>query len=347
MGNDMRKRDQTIDIIRGIAIVTMVASNLTPYALAGDPPEWFRFYGTFAAPLFISLAGMMVRLTGQYKQYSIWHYVKRGLTVIAAGALIDAYIWGLVPFLTMDVLYLIGLALPVCYLLGKFHFGWRCAITLAIFAATPHLQEWTGYRYAPDGFVLGSGVTYAEIVRQTPLMQSWFVDGWFPVFPWLGVAFAGYVAGEARLRYHSFASSKALAAGLCSLAAGVFWWQDQPIERFARSGYPDLFYPPTLPFFLVAAGAILLLFYIVDSTVSQKLYNPLKLYGNSSLTMYVLHTYVIGIYFLPQRVKGIMLSFDQFLLVYIGFMGLLLAVAWCISVLRGVERKRRGSLGEG
>lgn len=339
----MSTRDQSIDIIRGIAIVTMVASNLTPYVLAGGSPEWFRFYGTFAAPLFISLAGMMVRLTGQCRKYSVWHYVKRGLAVMITGALIDAYIWGLVPFLAMDVLYLIGLALPLCYLLGKVYYAWRYAITLAIFVATPYLQEWTGYRIAPDGFVLDSGVAYSEIIRQTPLLQSWFVDGWFPVFPWLGVVFAGYLAGGARLRYHSFANSKVLVAGFCSLILGTMWWQSQPIERYAREGYPDLFYPPTLSFLLVAAGIIMLLFFVVDRTSTHSFYTPFKLYGRCSLIMYVFHSYVIGEYFLRSGEKGVRHGFGKFFLIYLGFMATLLGVAWSISKVKATGRRRRKS----
>lgn len=319
----------------------MVASNLTPYALAGVSPDWFRFYGTFAAPLFVFLAGMMVSLTGIMRNHTLMYFVKRGVLVIGVGACIDAYIWGLVPFLTMDVLYLIGLAMPLTYVTGKIHPVWRCVLIAAIFAATPYLQEGIGYRYAPEAFMLASEAPLMEFICQTPLWQSWLVDGWFPVFPWLGVALAGHLAGEARLHYRSFDTNAVLASGLCSLMAGAYWWQLEPIKRFAREGYPDLFYPPTLSFFLIAAGVIMLLFYFVDRSSASSFYTPFSLYGRCSLLMYVLHSYVIGDYFLPQRQKGVLHSFDKFLLVYLGFMGALLVVAWCASLIRSTGSRRR------
>lgn len=49
----MVMRDKTIDILRGLAIFTMIAANISPYVLIEPHPFWFRLYGSFAAPLFI------------------------------------------------------------------------------------------------------------------------------------------------------------------------------------------------------------------------------------------------------------------------------------------------------
>ena len=48
-------RDIAIDIVRGLAIFTMVAANMAAYVLAEPHPFGLRLYGTFAAPLFLSL----------------------------------------------------------------------------------------------------------------------------------------------------------------------------------------------------------------------------------------------------------------------------------------------------
>ena len=332
--SSFRKRDDTIDIVRGIAIFTMIASNLTPYLLDGDSPKWFRFYGTFAAPLFVFLAGMMIKLAGENRQHSFGYYLVRGTAVVVVGAGIDTYIWGLVPFLTMDVLYLIGLSMPLCYLLGKFPIALQYIFTFAIFAFTPFLQEWLPYRHSPDGFMVASGITFAEVVDQAQFVRGWAIDGWFPVFPWLGVAFAGYLSGERRLKSLSFADAKVLMLGLGSLGVGLCWWLLYPIERFARGGYPDLFYPPTNAFFLVAAGVIALLFYVVDQTKTNFFYGPFKLYGKCSLLMYILHTVVIGEYFRDQGQEGLTLQFGAFLQVYLIFTAGLLLVAWMISLVK-------------
>lgn len=330
----MHKRDDTIDIIRGIAIFTMVASNMTPYVLIDDSPGWLRFYGTFAAPLFIFLAGMMIKVAGNNRQHSLGYYLTRGMALIGVGAVMDVYIWGLVPFLTMDVLYLIGLSMPLCYLLGKCPSVLRYIAALAVFAATPFFQELFPYRHSPDSFMLASGITFAEVVDQTQFVRGWLIDGWFPVFPWFGVAFAGYLAGEVRIYCSSFANAKVMLTGLISLLIGALWWLVQPVERFMRGGYPDLFYPPTLAFFLVAAGVTLLLFYLVDRTKASLAYAPFKLYGKCSLLMYILHTIVIGEYFLAQGQDGVGLALGVFLQTYLLLMMGLLLVAWLVNWIK-------------
>jgi uncharacterized membrane protein len=312
----------------------MVASNLVPYTLAGGSPDWFRFYGTFAAPLFVFLAGMMVRLTGQLRQRNFGYYAIRGLAVVLVGACIDAFVWGLVPFVSMDVLYLIGLAMPLCYLLGTFPIVWRYVITIAIFAMMPLLQAEAGYRYAPNGFMLQAGLALDEIISQAELAQGWFIDGWFPVFPWLGVAFAGFLVGDFRIKYPSFANSKVLIAALGTLATGAWWWQAEPIERFAREGYPDLFYPPTLAFFCIAAGVLSLLFCIIDHNPQRRIYTPFKLYGKCSLLMYALHVICISEFFVPLNHQGIRFPFAKFILLYLGLMTILLCVAFGLSKLK-------------
>src|SRR5260370_22227198 len=50
-------RDVTIDVLRGLAIVTMVAANLAASALAKPHPFWFRLYGSFATPPVVRFAG--------------------------------------------------------------------------------------------------------------------------------------------------------------------------------------------------------------------------------------------------------------------------------------------------
>ena len=54
-------RDDVIDLLRGFAVVTMIAANLSAKALAEPHPLWFRCFGSFAAPLFVLLAGMMIQ----------------------------------------------------------------------------------------------------------------------------------------------------------------------------------------------------------------------------------------------------------------------------------------------
>jgi uncharacterized membrane protein len=56
-------RDISIDITRGMAIFMMIAANMLPYLLATPVPVFVRIYATCAAPIFVTIAGMMVALT--------------------------------------------------------------------------------------------------------------------------------------------------------------------------------------------------------------------------------------------------------------------------------------------
>lgn len=329
----MHKRDITVDIIRGIAIFTMVASNMTPYVFDGKLPLWFRFYGTFAAPLFVFLAGMMVRMAS-VRAHSFSYYLLRGLALIGIGAVIDVYVWGLFPFLSVDVLYLLGLAMPFCYLAGRLPVAMQVCIALAFFAGMPGLQEWFAYRPAPDNFVIASGITLFEVWEDVDLLQSWLIDGWFPAFPWLGVAMAGYLTGTVRLRHASFANAKVLVSGAAALAAGAVWWRESATAHLARGGYPDLFYPPTLAFFLLAAGVVLLLFYLVDSGNDSAVYFPFTQYGKCSLLMYIAHTVVIGFYLRVHDEEFTVTGMGAFFRLYLLVMAGLLVLAWLANTLK-------------
>ena len=64
-----KPRESQIDILRGVAIVTMIAANMAPYLLQKPHSIYVRLYGTFAAPLFILLSGMMVTRGHILKKY--------------------------------------------------------------------------------------------------------------------------------------------------------------------------------------------------------------------------------------------------------------------------------------
>jgi len=192
------KRDLSIDVMRGIAIVTMVAANMAPYTLAAPHPFLFRFYGTFAAPLFIVLSGMMIALKGEAGEHDFKYYLVRGAMVLAVAALIDALIWHMVPFVEMDVLYLIGISVPMVFLFLKLGTPLRWSVIGAIFLLSPVLQGVFGYK---DGEPLSSGS--ARLVMGSTgiagIAKSWMIDGYFPVFPWLGIAFIWPILQKMRL----------------------------------------------------------------------------------------------------------------------------------------------------
>ena len=94
----------------------MVAANLAkpqPAFFCGHTHFWFRLYGSFAAPLFVLLSGMIVAYTARRKGHGLGHFRARGAMMILVAALLEVLIWKFYPFLSVDVLYLIGVSLPL------------------------------------------------------------------------------------------------------------------------------------------------------------------------------------------------------------------------------------------
>jgi uncharacterized membrane protein len=273
-------RDSSIDVLRGVAIVTMVAANMAPYVLETPHPLPLRIYGSFAAPTFVFLAGMMVGSSRRLATVS--HALRRsaGLLVVAAG--IDVVCWNVVPFTTFDVLYLIGLALPTAALCLALDVRFHALLGAAIVVFTPFVRARLGYGPLLDD------------PEPWPIWRRLLVDGWFPLFPWLGVALLGAAAG--RIRTVILPRVQILVGGVL-ITLGLLAFIARPPELVTRAGYSELFYPPTIRYLCVAIGALLLLLASVPHLRKHVPLGWLEIYGRASLLMYVAHTVLIAFVF--------------------------------------------------
>jgi uncharacterized membrane protein len=306
-------------------------ANYTAELVLPEPhPLWLRLYGTFAAPLFILLAGMMVPLTCRWKGYGFGHFLLKGFLILLTGAAIDLAIWRIYPFQTVDVLYLIGIAVPLTYFFCRLGLGWQSAIVAAIFVFTPILQKLTGYTDYPTEYLLKGELT-TEIGNPTSYLNHWLVDGWFPIFPWLGFAFMGSLLAGVRSRKEGlpspFATTSFLGLGLLTTIAGAIVFYLWPGDLYVRAGYSEMFYPPTWGFLVTATGVILTLFAVADRTASWSALKPLRALGEASLFVYIGHQ-VVGQYLLSKFIAEP--SLPTFVLAYLcvaaGFMALCLGL---------------------
>ncbi|MDD2724836.1 MAG: heparan-alpha-glucosaminide N-acetyltransferase domain-containing protein [Methylovulum sp.] len=292
----LSSRNTTIDILRGIAIFTMVAANLSSSLLqAEDKVFAFRLYGTFAAPLFILLAGMMVVIT-QARHGGFTHYLKRGLLIIGFACLLDLTVWQTWPLLGYDVLYLTGLAIPMIYVLACY-----CSITVRLVIAslfvlvTPLLQRLFAYREELISFELNqlNIQEYLQLLGSASTLQRLLLDGWFPLLPWLSFAIIGSILGTRYVKGYSLAAQSLLSSGLVLAAAGIAIWCWQQPHLVIRDGYSELFYPPSMGYFLTACGLILLGFYAVEKTRHLPVYGLFLNLGHASLFMYIFHQIIL------------------------------------------------------
>jgi uncharacterized membrane protein len=334
--SDSPRRDLSIDVLRGLAVFTMVAANLAASALEGPHPLWFRLYGSFAAPLFVLLSGMMVAYTMQRKAYGLRHFAARGAMVIAIAALLEVAIWKFYPFMSVDVLYLIGVSLPLVYLAQRLSRPGRWTIVAINFLFTPILQQILGYADYPTEVALSTDPR--DAADATSIFNHWLLDGWFPLFPWFGFALLGAQLADLRVRQkvRDLGRVRALlATGVVLFVSGIVIWWMYPGDLLTRGGYSELFYPPTPGFIITASGLAMMLLATIDWKPDLALYRPLRLLGESALLMYLLHIVLIKYVVVPEWEDE---SLETFMLLYAGMVIGLLVVAYAG---RGIKSRWR------
>jgi uncharacterized membrane protein len=324
-------RDIPVDLLRGIAIALMVGANTVPYLLLPPVPFPVRVLASLAAPLFILLSGMMVALSRTRKQYDLRYFLIRGGLVLLIAAGLEAVVWGIFPFIDMDVLFLIGISLPLAYLFLSLQRRVRWGIIISLFCAAPVLQLAFGYPDLPVQLPLAGGIGGISLAA---MAGHWLIGGWFPLFPWLGFAFLGAELGTIRWTgnaIRSFATRRFAGVALGMMATGIALWSLFPGPQLVRYGYVELFYPPVTGFCLTACGAIFCLFMIADLLPSAFIPNPLRAMGECSLAIYILHSVIIAWCIQPLY---LLLPLPQFLLYIMVFIGGMCVFAYLLRRLR-------------
>jgi uncharacterized membrane protein len=301
------KRDISIDIIRGIAIFIMLGANVLGYVTSCEfHPLWFDVVSSFAAPLFVLLSGYMVAINAAKKHQSSSYYLLRGGMLILTAVLIDSVLWQLLPFATFDVLYIIGLGMPVVFLLKKKSIWVKVsfiAIILAITVALRHFWEYMDFPMEIE--FLSDEADYSDYTVFN-VVKAVLYDGWFPIFPWLAVPVLGSIFAHFRKEEdNNFADVKVVAIGSILAIIGFTWLYFGYTNEIAFDGlvkrepYGELFYPATIPFLTGATGVCLLIFSFVDKTRQSVVWQPLTIFGQTSLFNYILHSAIIAYIIYP------------------------------------------------
>lgn len=303
------KRDVTIDILRGLAVFMMIGGNLPTVLSIEYYPFWLVLCNAWAAPLFIVISGMMVTFTTQTKGHRLKYFLARGTLLIIVGLLIEVFILGGYPFMFFQILYLIGVSLPIAYLFSRLNTMARWLTVIIFFLSHPLLQEI---------------LKYADHT-----VHRFIVDGWFPIFPWLGFSLLGVNLAYLRWKLRSYAlmGKNFVLAGIATLAFGGFiWWL-----TFHYYSWPSIGYV------MSAIGVILVLFPVVDYKPSLILYKPLQALGESSLFMYILHLSLIYYIVAPKWSE---VNLETFFLIYIAISSFMVLVAYGLKGLKSKWKNR-------
>ncbi|MFA4835488.1 MAG: heparan-alpha-glucosaminide N-acetyltransferase domain-containing protein [Dehalococcoidia bacterium] len=288
------KRLEGLDALRGLAIAAMIVANLQSVALDTYHPVALRIIGSIAAPLFILLSGFMVSVTSTRHSFR-YYLLNRGAWIIGVGMLVDITVWQIYPAMSCEVLYLIGVSVPVAYLASKLRSGYRIALIAAIIGLSPVLRHLFGYTYFPGEFYLAGGKVM-EVQGQTGILNHWFVDGWFPLFPWLAFSLVGVEIGQwfKKTERGEF-DLRLILSGLLLTQIGVLSYFFAYPETFIRSIWSEFFYPPTVQYVALALGVsiLLLLLFLSMPRRGLSLFGPLRTMGRVSLGLYFTHLCLI------------------------------------------------------
>jgi uncharacterized membrane protein YeiB len=308
----MAARSNTLDALRGLAVMFMLEVHLG-FWWARELPEGDPLVGLgtalggMAAPLFFTVAGAGLVLSRQREPGPFQaKNIRRGAVLLAMGlvfTLVERAIYG--PW-GWGVLQCLGVSVIISTLAMKAGPAARAGAGIALMAAAPLFRNAAGI---PD-------VLFSESMMAIPSISAYLssatLSGFFPLIPWTGLMLIGTVAGE--LSFPAPSRNPGVAG-----PSGNISWPMALLAAFlvfsgtagAAGGMPMEFFPPSLPFCLLASGlcvaAIAVASVLPGRHSNDKRVRPLASAGRLSLTFFVAH-HLIG--YEAFSAAGMMRSFD-------------------------------------
>ncbi|WP_394754471.1 heparan-alpha-glucosaminide N-acetyltransferase domain-containing protein [Crenothrix sp.] len=287
-------RIEQYDILRGIAISFMLMANSAASLYIGTPPLPMRLLGSFAAPSFMILAGIMLAIAKKPK-------LRKGFLLIATGCLIDIFVWQIVPFVTFDVLYTLGAAILItAYPARLFPIRVLWLLGVVFILVGQWLQGAFGYNPEILEIALPPQNPFPPIKSiLSRILRQLFIDGWFPLPPWLGFVWLG-AALQRSLQNTVLSHGNSflmLCISIILFVVSSAYWSLNFVVPEPRVGYTELFYPPDVGFCFTSISAFCIALFLFQSIVRWQpalfILAPLKWMGQCSLWIYILHLVAI------------------------------------------------------
>ncbi|MCB0822910.1 MAG: DUF1624 domain-containing protein [Bacteroidales bacterium] len=313
-------RIESIDILRGLAMVIMALDHVRDYFHFGsffvDPTELetttpFVFFTRFithnCAPAFIFLAGTSAFLYGSKKTKKelsrfLW---TRGVWLIFLEVAVNNLIWTFnitYSLLIFQVIWAIGVSMIVLslliYLPKKV-----LLITGFVLVAGHNLLDPITF----EGDSFGSILWY--ILHQRARLQltpDFLVLIGYPVIPWIGLMVLGYCFGTLYKRDFDPKRRRKLLLGMGFGAIALFYvlrginvygdlhpWSEQRNFLYTMLSFFNVTkYPPSIVYLLITIGPALLFLAVIEP-VKNRVTNFLLVFGRVPLFYYFLHMIVI------------------------------------------------------
>ncbi|MDX1961323.1 MAG: heparan-alpha-glucosaminide N-acetyltransferase domain-containing protein [Leptospiraceae bacterium] len=297
MTNTIKQRDRGIDVLKGIAVFTMIFSNVAGEVLVHPHPLFLRLIGSLAAPIFVGISGYLFFLSVSRER--VWKKIgERLLVLLFVSSSIDVFLWRIYPFFTVDVIYIIAISTLVISLMHNAQAPTRLIIAFVIIGLTPFVQDYFVYNQslAPNQFYKDGAFDFSEPIIFSSVIKRYFIDGWFPFFPWVGIGILGTLIKEWRLPERNYRNNLLLIyLGIILITIGIVLWKHE-FKMEKRENYTELFYPPTISYVLVYSGIVLLIERIFSKERNiGKLFLPIEILGKRTLLFYILHFILISV----------------------------------------------------
>lgn len=301
------ERLASIDVLRTAAIMMMTvvhfAENLAGSwnaadgLLIGASRYWWLPTG-IAAPAFTFLAGASYRLwadaqraAGRSEQALSKISVRRGLFLILIGLVFNVVVWLPEDVFNWDVLTLVGVAMLALDLARRAPPALPACGCILIVAVAPALRVAADYAAFWEQGFYDYEFTIADIVL------GCLVTGYFPLFPWLALPLAGFVAAPSLYGLPGGGPARrAWLAGGLLIAAAATMIVVRPIvpTAFHGSGRPWSMFPATTAYVFGMTGAVVLLAAVLHRVIdvpgrSGPILRLAGAMSRHSLSLYVLH----------------------------------------------------------
>lgn len=289
----MKTRLPGIDLLRTAAIFIMIIANASPYLIKESISYEFRLFCSLAAPVFIFLSGFVLSVTIKPGEKN-WAKWQNAGYLIATGTFIDSVIWGIKPFNTFDILYLIGFSLLINLAIRNSSLALKGIIWLAIIFIHFGLNTDINYRFANNDILVVNSLQAEHLFE----FKRLFLDGWFPLFPWLSFSVLGSIIGDVYKK--KWLNNYIISLSIFAFVLSVIYLIYNPITQGIRNGYVELFYPVELPYFLFATTFTLAVSMAAIQILNiPSFFSPIAKLGEHSLFVYVLHTVIISFVLQP------------------------------------------------
>jgi len=188
----MTARFASIDLLRAIAIISMVLVHFTENLAGYTPP-----FAGVGAPLFIFLSGTSFFIwseslvaSGRADAAITQTSVRRGLFIFAAGFAFNLFVWLPEDIFNWDVLTLIGSALVLLAFMRHLPREVLLLIGAVLLLLAPIMRSMADYGQYWENRHFECDLTISDV------LIGYLVTGYFPLVPWLALSFLGYATAS-------------------------------------------------------------------------------------------------------------------------------------------------------